>query len=493
MPSSTSESPLSRPKSAALSASTAALALALAAPITAEPSPLDRFFAVTPAAEPAPPVTPPLGTPGSAVPPATLEAAAPADPAAADLTPPNPTLEDIVKAGKVTFDLRLRYQYADRRGLEPSNAATGRLRLGYKTDTYEGLSGFIEFEGTRAADPQGFNSVVNGVPGTVIADPENEELNQLFLQYAYENPDSGYKFIGRAGRQRIILDDARFIGNVGWRQNEQTFDAGYVDISPFKNFSARYGYISEVNRIFGEDGSGGTADFESDSHIINVALNQLKIGDVNLGKLVGFAYLFDFSNSEANSVNTFGARLTGKQPINDDWAIAYAGSYAVQTDVDGNPNGDFEVDYAALELKGIYQGKYQFGAGYEILGSDDGIQFRTPLATLHKFNGLADVFLAGPQSNGGPFGLQDFYAFVAAPLPYGFKAKVVYHNFANAEEGDFLGQEIDFVVTKKLSANATFLVKYANFYDGDSYTVPGGPTITFDDITRTTFQIDFKF
>ena len=27
------------------------------------------------------------------------------------------------------------------------------------------------------------------------------------------------------GRQRIILDDQRFVGNVGWRQNEQTFDA----------------------------------------------------------------------------------------------------------------------------------------------------------------------------------------------------------------------------------------------------------------------------
>jgi hypothetical protein len=24
------------------------------------------------------------------------------------------------------------------------------------------------------------------------------------------------------GRQRIVLDDARFVGNGGWRQNEQT-------------------------------------------------------------------------------------------------------------------------------------------------------------------------------------------------------------------------------------------------------------------------------
>jgi hypothetical protein len=29
----------------------------------------------------------------------------------------------------------------------------------------------------------------------------------------------------KAGRQRIKLDDDRWVGNVGWRQNEQTYDA----------------------------------------------------------------------------------------------------------------------------------------------------------------------------------------------------------------------------------------------------------------------------
>ncbi|MEO1236261.1 MAG: alginate export family protein [Planctomycetota bacterium] len=445
---------------------------------------VDRMFAQAPAE--APPV---LDPPAESAPPPL-----PADgelPVGEDGKPM--TLEEVVKSGQVTFNLRLRYQYADSETLAASNSSTGRLRLGYKTAEYEGLSGFIEFEGTRAADPQGFNSVVNGVPGTPVADPENEELNQLYLQYHHTNEDTGYEFFGRAGRQRLILDDSRFVGNVGWRQNEQTFDAGYFEVTPLAGLTGRYGYIQEVNRIFGEAGSGGTADFESDSHLVNVSLDKLAFGDLNLGKLVGFAYIFDFANSEANSTNTFGVRLTGQQPVNDDWAFGYAGSYAIQTDRSGNPNGDFTVDYAALELKGVYQKKWQFGVGYELLGSDDEVQFLTPLATLHKFNGLADVFLAGPGANGGPFGLQDFYAFAAVSLPFGVNGKVVYHNFLNAEEGDPLGQEIDFVLTKKLSPNATILFKYANFYDGDSYTVPGGPTISFADITRTTIQLDFKF
>ncbi|MGL1204265.1 alginate export family protein, partial [Vibrio parahaemolyticus] len=31
------------------------------------------------------------------------------------------------------------------------------------------------------------------------------------------------------GRQRITLDDQRWVGNAGWRQNEQRFDAARIE------------------------------------------------------------------------------------------------------------------------------------------------------------------------------------------------------------------------------------------------------------------------
>jgi hypothetical protein len=49
----------------------------------------------------------------------------------------------------------------------------------------------------------------------VIADPQTSELNQLWVSYT-GIPDTEIK----GGRQRIIFDDSRFIGNVGWRQME---------------------------------------------------------------------------------------------------------------------------------------------------------------------------------------------------------------------------------------------------------------------------------
>ena len=50
--------------------------------------------------------------------------------------------------------------------------------------------------------------------------------------------------------------------------------------------------------------------------------------------------------------------------------------------------------------------------GFESLGSDDGVMgFRTPLATLHKFQGTADKFLVTP-----PGGLEDAFVGVAGSI-----------------------------------------------------------------------------
>ena len=53
----------------------------------------------------------------------------------------------------------------------------------------------------------------------MVPDPENIELN--CLQIAWQKNGNGIVL----GRQRINLDDQRWVGSVGWRQNEQTFDA----------------------------------------------------------------------------------------------------------------------------------------------------------------------------------------------------------------------------------------------------------------------------
>ena len=65
-----------------------------------------------------------------------------------------------------------------------------------------------------------YNSTRNGITDRpVVADPTGTDVNQALI--LYRGIDST---LIRAGRQRINLDNQRFVGAVGWRQNDQTYD-----------------------------------------------------------------------------------------------------------------------------------------------------------------------------------------------------------------------------------------------------------------------------
>ncbi|MEM7624200.1 MAG: alginate export family protein [Planctomycetota bacterium] len=380
-----------------------------------------------------------------------------------------------IKNGKVSLDIRTRAEIADLEGLDVAQAYTIRTRLGYLTDTWEGFQLFAEFEDVRTLDDSLYNDgpgeSTDGLDRSIVADPETSELNQAWITYANKDwLDSKVK----AGRQLIVFDDQRFVGHVRWRQDDQTFDAVRLDSTfdiPDFNFSASY--VTQVNRIFGEE-----ADFNDADIVLLNAQQKVK----GWGNLSVFGYLLDIDESPANSSNTVGFRFAGKRPLEQKgYGLNYAFSYAYQEDTGLNPT-DYDASYYAVDL-GLKTPKYgTFGAGYEVLGTDDGtFGFRTPLATLHKFNGFADQFLVTPAA-----GLEDIYAYVALPLPKESKAKAkfVYHYFTDNDNRDEFGQELDMVITQKWTENVSGLAKLAYFY---------ADATGFRDEVVLTFDINIKF
>ena len=61
----------------------------------------------------------------------------------------------------------------------------------------------------------------------------------------------------------------------------------------------------------------------------------------------------------------------------------------------GDSELDYDANYYLAELGAGYKG-VTGTLGYEVLAADDGVGFQTPYATLHKFQGWADQFLAKP-------------------------------------------------------------------------------------------------
>ena len=82
------------------------------------------------------------------------------------------------------------------------------------------------------------------------------------------------------GRQRIILGDARHVGNVGFRQNEQTFDALRLAWTGAEHLKLDYIYLDRVHRIFGDDHPAG--EWDLDAHLIDATL------DLPGGSVLGF-------------------------------------------------------------------------------------------------------------------------------------------------------------------------------------------------------------
>lgn len=390
----------------------------------------------------------------------------------------NGALPDAIGRSRVNLDVRLRWEHADQAGLEASDAFTVRTRFGLTTAALYGFQGMIEGENVSVLGDLDNAYYPGEAPNgkTTVADPPTTEVNQAWLSYA----PPGWHTTLKGGRQRLVLDNHRFVGDVGWRQNQQTFDAVTLQNTSVTNLSLGYSWLGRVNRVYGNVPrlAPGLKDFQSDSHAANVAWKACEAA-----KLVGYAYLLDLENGGGanNSCATYGLSLAGKVPVNGGWSVDYRGEFAWQTDY-GSSALEYGAPYYNLEA-GATVRPVMFGAGWEVLGSDDGVAVRTPLATLHAFNGWADVFLNTPSA-----GLQDYYAFAQVTLPAAIPLRFAYHKYeADAGPADF-GQEFNVVASRKFGKHWGLLVKYA-YYDGQDAPYPPAEPV---DVHKVWAQLEFS-
>jgi hypothetical protein len=369
------------------------------------------------------------------------------------------SLADAITAGTATVGFRYRYEYVndDNPSLveDVANASTVRLRMNYRTAPYRKLTAFGEFDYIGEILLNDFNNL-SGDPGRgdypVVADPKGPDLNQLYLDY---DPNDDTKI--RAGRQRILLDNHRFVGNVGWRQNEQTYDALTLDMKAGGNTQFRYSFVNHVRRIVGSEVPGGR--HRVDAHLLNATV---KINDA--WAVTPYYYRLDYQDAPqfGLSTGTFGIRATGGIAVGEN-RLDLVGEFASQTDIGNNP-ANIDANYFNIAATWAIKGGLSFGLAWESLGGDviAGRAFQTPLATLHAFQGWADKFLTTPDA-----GVDDLFLTVKGNAGK-WNLTGVYHDFsAETGSGDW-GSEFDFSAGRKLTDNYGILLKAA-IYDADQY------------------------
>ncbi|MFC4525253.1 alginate export family protein [Dyella halodurans] len=350
---------------------------------------------------------------------------------------------------QLEWNARLRHEQVDDDAYSRTAMAdTLRVRLGLRANLGNGWSAFVEGAGVASANDH-YNSGANGqTQYPTITDPHGGELNQAWVGWL------GDSFGARLGRQEIVLDNQRWIGNSGWRQFEQTFDALSTQWRPATDWTVRYDWLERVNRVAGPDALNPLAQQRLlNTHLLNTAWTH---GEQ---QWVGYAYLHKDKDVATASTATYGLRWTGKPAPDGGFSWALEG--ARQYDYANNPQ-NFAHSYWLLEPAWT-----QFGVtgklGWEHLGGDGRTALQTPLATLHAFNGWDDQFLVTPVN-----GLQDYYvAFNGNLGSHGLASKfgwiVSYHDYHADRGSAHYGSEWNASLSFPLLPGLTGLVKLADY------------------------------
>ncbi|MEY2334111.1 alginate export family protein [Acidithiobacillus ferrianus] len=365
------------------------------------------------------------------------------------------TLTHAISGGRISLDMRPRYEIMSQAGKTAAHAFTLRTLLGLSSKPIAGVSADLQFINV-AGIVNGYNSLTNGKTAySVIPDPRETNVNQAYLQYAGV---PGLRL--RAGRQAINLDDDRFVGNVDFRQTPQTFDAVSMRDRPAPALTLYGAYVWRIKNILNE--TMPSRIFLSEiswlpSPLLHAEAFGYWYGNQAQSTIPGAVTCFLPGGPQVCNSGTVGARVQGTLPLGGPLHLPYDLSYAKQLPYDGGSalvNAPYYHLGAGVALPDIW-----LHADYMVMGANDqgSYGFQTPLATRHAFNGWAEVFLVTP-----PEGLRSLY-FTLGGTVMSTHLALLYYDFHAARGGMRYGHEWDLSAIHHFSRHWSAGVQYAHY------------------------------
>jgi len=378
---------------------------------------------------------------------------------------------------KLKGEIRPRYEMADvvDNGKDKANAYTARTHLVVSANfmEVENLSATVGIQSVNNFGYDKYNSTANGeTTYDVVKDPNFAMLSEASLDYK-----TG-KTAFHVGRSHVNLDNQRFIGTVGWRQVERSYDTAYVADNSIENLTVLGAYV------YGLQGVGSDETTETSSVLLNV---KYKVADSL--SITAYDYMI------ASTHDTLGVSLTGK--VDAGAKLDYRVEYAVQKDAtmelhDVSAKADasyYNIDLG-VNISGLIAGvNYEFLSGADATGAT---AFNPALGTNHKFNGWADMFYVASIPSGGLKDANIRLGYVAKGLG---KVLAIYHDFkadtdmaSSSGVSDDLGSEFDLLYVNAIPGvkNLKGLVKYASYKKGEATGYTNDKSVAW-------LQLDYKF
>ena len=218
-------------------------------------------------------------------------------------------------------DLMLRWRYEDvtddipdaspLSDTDKAYGSYGRIAAGLTTGRWHGFYARVQGEmgiqigsdkalnlddDFRVPPPPAVNRINEGY--AIIPDNEFTEWNEAYVGWRAASggcPNSPDPCNGnlsfKLGRQEVIYDNHRWVGNVLWRNNFVSMDAFRADFTPVKNLNVSVTYVDTVRRLFGSDSIFYKYEMD-DSYFLNGSYTFQDIG-----KLTLYGYLLDFDDN----------------------------------------------------------------------------------------------------------------------------------------------------------------------------------------------------
>ena len=404
-------------------------------------------------------------------------------------------------AGAVDFEfsgeIRPRFEYANDAlnagSNNPTAAAvthtftTTRTRIGVKAIIDDDVSGFVQIQDVRTwggADP-------TKAPPSITQTGTSVSANGLDVHQAYivlkNLLDTSLTL--KLGRQEMIFDEHRLIGNIGWIQQGQTFDVVRGDISLTDEMSltafAAKTVAKDTHPTLGNT-VNNAANFES--NFLGLRLNY------SLGGKDRFTPYFYHALNPARTGTAFANNTTLATP-NIAQRLDYVGAYLLKHvgDFRIRLDGAYQfgnisntVDTTAYMLTANISTNMDMANGanimlwFDYLSGDNNPAdttshtFITPYATNHAYYGHMDNYLNIPSQ-----GLLD--AAIKFWIKPTQKIKFVVHGhwFRSAKSSAALpskdlGQEIDTQLHYPLATNTKLVLGYSHYFAGDPLSQSSG-------------------
>lgn len=369
----------------------------------------------------------------------------------------------------VNYGLRLRNEQLNPQNGPTVEATTLKLRADAKHQINHSLSAFFQLDHVQPLFNKVPNDGVTNAGGPAIVDPKGTEVNQFHLTYQLED----INFL--LGRQSITHGEQRFIGDLGFRQNDQTYDGLRVQTRFAENVSIDYSYITQVNRIFGDDAGRTLSRADIRHNNLSGQRPAVQYGD---HKIEGHILHSEFSYFEYISLSTtaiavhnvdVAAFSNRSLHLKADFKrkhkrVRWFGSLAYAWQKKQQSQNKMGIDYWQTEL-GAKIGQWQISGRYEYFGENGDEAFITPLATLHKFQGWTDQFINTPRQGLIDQSLRLFWR----KRPYSIDIR--YHDFKSVKGSTTIGDELNADFVFKVKRKHELKLRYAVFNAGLKQTI----------------------